>query len=73
MLNKPSFSVEPTTLTELGQQNNHLLSQLHVEVGPTKFGIWTNYNPNFFSQLPFQLCILKNFYECGTFVSPCSK
>ena len=31
MLNKPTFSVEPITLMELGQQNNQFLSKLHWE------------------------------------------
>ena len=33
-------------LTELGQQNSHLLSQLHAGVGPTKFGSWADNSPN---------------------------
>ena len=53
LLPKPSFSVEPTAITELGQQKNQLLSQLHMEFGQTTFGIWANNNPNFWVNYRF--------------------
>ena len=47
ILNNPSFSLEATMLTKLGQQNNQLLSQLNAGVGPTTFGSWANNKTNF--------------------------